>query len=145
MNLRPDYKEEPVEINLTPLIDVVFLLIIFFLTVSHITQVQVEALSLPEAIKGEKSEDLASGRIIINVNKDGRIVAAGEVCESNFLEQMLRAQLKRSGSDGLSILLRGDREAPWARVSEIMRICTRLGINEVTVAVIEPDQADPGQ
>ena len=37
------------DINIAPLIDVVFLLIVFFLTVSHIAQVRVEALSLPEA------------------------------------------------------------------------------------------------
>jgi len=132
------------EINIAPLIDVVFLLIIFFLTVSHITKVQVEALTLPQATEGEKSEQLAGSRVVINVHQDGRIVVAGEVRESNSLEQMLRTEQKRVGGDGLSVLLRGDREASWAIVSEIMQICTRLGINEVTVAVIEPGQADPG-
>jgi biopolymer transport protein ExbD len=142
MRLHKARRQYGCEINIAPLIDVVFLLIIFFLTVSHITKVQVEALTLPESTEGDKSEQLAS-RVIINVHKDERIVVAGEICEINSLEQILRTEMGRFGG-GLSVLLRADREVLWARTSEIMQICQRLGINEVTIAVIEPDEVVPG-
>jgi biopolymer transport protein ExbD len=132
------------EINIAPLIDVVFLLIIFFLTVSHITQVRVEALSLPEAKEADKSQHPASGRIIINVHKNGRIVVSGETYETDSLELMLRTERENSSSGGMSVLLRGDRETLWARVSEIMQVLTELGINQISIAVIEPGTSDPG-
>jgi biopolymer transport protein ExbD len=144
MRLHKTKRKYGCEINIAPLIDVVFLLIIFFLTVSHITKVQVEALTLPESTEGEKSKQLTSGRVIINVRKDERIVVAGEICERNSLEQILRTEMGRFGGDGLSVLLRADREVLWARTSEIMQICRRLGIKEVTIAVIEPDEILPG-
>jgi len=131
------------EINIAPLIDVVFLLIIFFLTVSHITQVRVEALSLPEAKEADKSQHLASGRIIVNVHKNGRVVVSGKTYEADSLEYMLRAEQEDPGRGGLSVLLRGDRDTPWARVSELMQVLTKLGINQISVAVIEPGGPDP--
>jgi len=130
------------EINIAPLIDVVFLLIIFFLTVSHITQVRVEALSLPEAAEADKSKYLASGHFIINVHKNGRVVVSGETYETDSLELMLRAEQQNMSSGGLSVLLRGDREALWARMSEIMQVLTKLGINQINVAVLEPSGSD---
>ena len=59
MRLRKRKPEYGCEINIAPLIDVVFLLIIFFLTVSHITQLQVEPLSLPEAEEGPEEAPAA--------------------------------------------------------------------------------------
>jgi biopolymer transport protein ExbD len=129
------------EVNIAPLIDVVFLLIIFFLTVSRIGRVQVEALTLPEATEGQKSEPLDSGRVIVNVHKDGRIVVAGQTLEMDELEQMLRTEYNTFGADNLSVVLRGDREALWARISGIMRTLAEIGIDQISVAVLEPGQA----
>ena len=144
MRLHKAKREYGSEINIAPLIDVVFLLIIFFLTVSHMTQVRVEALSLPEAKEVDKSAPPVSGRIIINVHKNGRIVVSGKTYETDSLESMLRTEQENSSSDGLSVLLRGDRETLWAGVSEIMQVLTELGINQISVAVIEPGGSDPG-
>ena len=144
MRLHKAKREYGSEINIAPLIDVVFLLIIFFLTVSHMTQVRVEALSLPEAKETDKSAPAMSGRIIINVHKNGRIVVSGKTYETDSLESMLRTEQENSGSGGLSVLLRGDRETLWAGVSEIMQVLTELGIDQISVAVIELGGSDPG-
>jgi biopolymer transport protein ExbD len=135
-------REYGCEINIAPLIDVVFLLIIFFLTVSHITQVRVEALLLPQATEIEKPQQPLSSNVIINVHKEGRIVVSGKSYDIDSLESMLRAEQANSSSGGLSILLRGDREALWARISEIMRILSKLGLNQIRVAVIESGESD---
>lgn len=142
MRLHKTKRQYGSEINIAPLIDVVFLLIIFFLTVSHITQVRVEALSLPEAKEADKSQHVASSRLIINVHKSGQIVVAGTTYNTNSLELMLRSEQQNAGA-GLSILLRGDRDTLWASMSELMQVLTRLGINQISVAVLESDQADP--
>lgn len=142
MRLHRVQREYGCEINIAPLIDVVFLLIVFFLAVAHIAQVRVEALSLPEATEVEISEHLASGRLIINVHKEGRIVVSGKTNEPDSLESMLRARQANIRRGNLSVLLRGDREALWTRMSEIMHILTRLNLNQISVAVLEPVAAN---
>lgn len=142
MRLHRAQREYGCEINIAPLIDVVFLLIVFFLAVAHIAQVRVEALSLPEATEVEISEHLASGRLIINVHKEGRIVVSGKTYEPDSLESMLRARQANRRRGNLSVLLRGDREALWTRMSEIMHILTRLNLNQISVAVLEPVAAN---
>ena len=143
MRLHRAKREYGCEINIAPLIDVVFLLIIFFLTVSHITQVRVEALSLPQATEIEKPQQPLSSNVIINVHREGRIVVSGKSYDIDSLESMLRAEQENSSSRGLSVLLRGDREALWARISEIMRVLSKLGLNQISVAVIESGESDP--
>jgi biopolymer transport protein ExbD len=145
MRLRKRKHEYGCEINIAPLIDVVFLLIIFFLTVSHITQLQVEPLSLPEAEEGRKPQAQGHSRIIVNVRKDGRILALGKNHSIDSLQQMLINEKGRSDRDGVSILLRGDRATNWTKISEIMQMCTNNGISRISVAVTEPGKTGPRQ
>jgi biopolymer transport protein ExbD len=145
MRLRKRKHEYGCEINIAPLIDVVFLLIIFFLTVSHITQLQVEPLSLPEAEEGQKPEEEGHSRIIVNVRKDGRILALGKDHSIDSLQQMLLNEKGRSDRDDVSILLRGDRATSWTKISEIMQMCTSNGISQISVAVTEPGESSPQQ
>ena len=142
MRLHRAKREYGCETNIAPLIDVVFLLIIFFLTVSHITQVRVEALSLPQATEIEKPQQPLSSNVIINVHEDGRIVVSGNSYDIDSLESMLRTEQENVSNGDLSILLRGDRKALWARISEIMRVLSKLGLNQIRVAVIESGEPD---
>ena len=66
------------EFNMTPMIDVVFLLIIFFLVSSHLAKQEVHLdLPLPSAESGEKRTDESSPRLTINVLGNGQLVVAG--------------------------------------------------------------------
>jgi len=126
------------EINIAPLIDVVFLLIIFFMTVSQITKMEVEPVTLPEAAKGEAPKELATGRVIVNVLEDGRIVVAGQPCTPQALRGLLAQEVKQRGSEEVVVLVRGDREAPWRQAAAVLQACGANGIGQVRVAVIEP-------
>lgn len=145
MRLRKRKHEYGCELNIAPLIDVVFLLIIFFLTVSHITQLQVEPLSLPEAEEGQKPEEQGQNHIIVNVDREGRILALGKKLSIDSLQQILQNEIASSEGNDISILLRGDRATSWATISEIMQVCTATGIGRVSVAVTEPDESGSQQ
>jgi len=132
------------ELNIAPLIDVVFLLIIFFMTVSQMTKMEVEEVTLPEAKEGTPPKELATGRLIINLRKDGQVVVDGRTRSIDSLRGLLARELKdRERADELSVLVRGDREAPWQRAAQILRACTANGIDHVRMAVIEPQAAEP--
>jgi len=143
VQLRKTKRTYGCEINIAPLIDVVFLLIIFFMTVSQITRVEVEALALPEARQGEAPQETPAGRFVVNVHQDGRIVVAGRARSVASLQTMLARERKEAGAAELTVLVRGDRDTPWEKVAEIMRVCAAQGIGRVRVAVIEPQAPGP--
>lgn len=142
MRLHKARRDFGYNINIAPLIDVVFLLIIFFLTVSHIAQVRVEALSLPEAQKGEKADQVSEARIIINITKEGHIIISGQKYSVESIGKILSQETQNKEQDTVSVLIRADRELGWKRVSEVMQECSKKGITQISVGVIEPGQSD---
>lgn len=69
----------PLQFNITPLIDIVFLLIIFFLVASHfVRSEQAEAVDLPQATSGEADSELAACRLTITLQQDGSLFIGGE-------------------------------------------------------------------
>jgi len=139
MRLHKARREYGCHINIAPLIDVVFLLIVFFLMVSHMAQVRVDALSLPEAREGKTEETLNESRVTINIHSATQMVINGRDHTLSSLEILLDQMLQHRNPQTLSILIRSDREAHWHVVSDVMKLCSRKGINLVNVAVIEPN------
>ena len=131
------------EINLAPLIDIVFLLIIFFMTVSQISRVQVETVNLPEAESGERSKPLLSGRLVVNVHKDGRISVLGRNRSLAAFRALLAEVVRGRNPDDIAVLVRGDRELPWDTAGAILKACAAQGIYRARVAVVRPGEANP--
>ncbi|MFT6715306.1 MAG: biopolymer transport protein ExbD, partial [Planctomycetota bacterium] len=78
MNLNK-HKMEEEKMDMTPMIDVVFLLIIFFMLISDMTQQDLEILTLPKAISAVPDEpDVDDFRPVINVRQDGAMVVMKE-------------------------------------------------------------------
>ena len=137
MRLRKAQRAYGYEINIAPLIDVVFLLIIFFMTVSQITRVEVTPLELPQA---KTSEPPRMGRLVINVREDGRISCEGRAYTLESLQAMLTAGAAQRKPGDVSVLIRGDRRLPWATAARILQACAAGRIDRVHIAVVEPDQ-----
>jgi biopolymer transport protein ExbD len=131
------------EISIAPLIDVVFLLIIFFMTISQIAKVEVDKLSLPEAKEGRTATEAPAGRIVVNIHRDGRIVVGGRALSIASLRGILAAELEGKSTDEVSVLVRGDRDSNWQEVARVMDACAAQGIHRVRVAVLEPEAGGP--
>ncbi len=127
-------------IDMTPMIDVVFQLIIFFLVSSHLvkqeTQVQV---SLPVATSGDK--DVAEkARVTVNVVEDGKLLFSGRQVSPDELTTRLAEKVTDLGKD-LEVRIRSARNVPYARVEPVMLSCAKAGIWNVTYAVYRPEDA----
>lgn len=115
------------QIDIAPLIDIVFQLLIFFmLTSSFIMQPGIKV-NLPkavtsEAVKPENIEILVTGENVTYLN--GRVVTIQE------LKDMLKVAAKRSQS----ILIKSDRRASLGRVVEIWDLARDTGISEINIA-----------
>lgn len=139
MRLRKPRRRVRCEINIAPLIDVVFLLIIFFMAVSQMTRVEGEPVKLPEAEEGESKEELPAGLVVINVYPDGRLVVFNQAHTLSSLNQLLTGDVRERGAGAVSVLIRADTNTPWEKVGAIMRACAAQGVAKVRVAVVEPE------
>ena len=122
--------------NMTPMIDVVFLLIIFFLVSSHLAkqESQVE-LKLPVAESGDDDLPKDVPRITVNVKQDGQLLVQGREVKREQLLQLLQSACEAEASNSIEVRIRGSRKAPYASVEPIMVACTKAGIWDVTYAV----------
>ena len=121
--------------NMTPMIDVVFLLIIFFLVSSHLAkqETQVE-LALPTATSADDDSDFEKPRLTINVQADGSYSLAGRPITVERLPEQFAAIREKEG-DEIEVRIRGSRQAPYSAVEPIMVSCTKAGIWNITYAV----------
>ena len=120
---------------MTPLIDVVFLLILFFLLSSHLARQETELmLPLPAAQSGQREADAHRPRLTVNVLGDGSLLVANR---GVALEEMtgLLAERQMAHGDALEVRIRADRSVPYSRVEPVMLACARAGIWNVAFAV----------
>ena len=121
--------------NMTPMIDVVFLLIIFFLVSSHLARQETQMeLALPVAESGADDVDQETPRVTINVKQDGSLWLAGRMIEKEQLAQRLKA-IKSAESKEVEVRIRASKLAPYSAVEPIMLACTQSGIWNFTYAV----------
>lgn len=114
-------------IDFAPLIDVVFLLLIFFmLTSSFIFQPGIKV-NLPRAIT---SEALSEKNIIITITAENLIYMDGKLVTINELS----SRLKNIAGFRRSILIKADEKASLGRVVKIWDICRQEGISKVNIA-----------
>jgi biopolymer transport protein ExbD len=127
--------------NMTPMIDVVFLLIIFFLVSSHLARQEVQMeLDLPEAGTGERPAEDDTRRVIVNVlpqaEPGGQLMVGGRAMQPDELASLIAFEAEQTEGP-LEVRIRTDRRAPYRLVEPIMLACADAGVWRVTFAVIE--------
>jgi biopolymer transport protein ExbD len=126
--------------NMTPMIDVVFQLIIFFLLSSHLARQETRyALPLPDAESGQKDSAEEQARLTINVLADGTAMFAGRATPANELTKQLADRRSVHGDD-LEVRIRSDRSVEYARIEPILLACARAGIWNVSFAVLRREE-----
>jgi len=128
--------EEPPAVNLTPMIDVVFLLIIFFLVGTKFYELEREiSVRLPET-SDARPLTKPPQEVVINVARDGEITVNQEVMSVATLVELLRAARARYPDQ--AVLVRGDRDSRHQMVVDVLGACVRAGIHRMSVATLEP-------
>jgi biopolymer transport protein TolR len=122
--------------NMTPMIDITFLLVIFFLVASHWSRQEVDlAVNLPMAQSGREPLDDETPRVTVNVSADGTTMLGSQIIEREELTSRLRVEnAKQDG--GLEVRLRADRETPFASIEPVLKTCADAGITNANFSVI---------
>ncbi len=130
-------QSRPMQLNMTSMIDIVFLLIIFFMIVSQISETNKEQIELPQ-LSAELEQQPA--KMTVNINTDSDLVVSGELIGINQLQALISQELAAvdGNTSRLFVTLRVDRNAMSDRANEVMRILNGAGIPGVRVAVAAP-------
>lgn len=125
------------EMDMTPMIDIVFLLIIFFMTVTQVSKLNKEQLELPK-LKG--TEDQKPSVLTVNVTETGEIRVSGRTLSSGDFVSLVNRELRRVGDDPnlLGIVIRADQRGASAGVNAIVAALNKLQIKRVRIAVEVP-------
>ncbi len=131
-------QEQSDTIQMAPLIDIVFLTLVFFMVTSVYATLESEVdITLPTADTAQQSER-SQGEIFINLRDDGTIV----VNERELTIEELQETLHRVAAyfPGGAVIIRGDRYANLGRAIQILDCCRKADIQHVAFAALpEPD------
>jgi biopolymer transport protein ExbD len=125
-------RTEEINLNLTPLIDIVFLLLIFFMVSTTFTKETHLAIDLPEA-SGASAEPSAE-LIEVVISADGRYALNGKSLVNNQLRTLMSAIETLSGGDSqLPLIITADARTPHESVVRAMDAAGQLGFVKISI------------
>ncbi len=137
MNLRPERTDERVDINLTPLIDVVFLLLIFFMVSTTFDRHANLKVELPEA-SAKKEPQQQQEPVVLSIDAKGNYFINDRQVVNTQLDTLKSALQKTVGdSKDVSLVLRADARTPHQSVVRAMDAASQLGLTRLSIATIE--------
>ncbi len=132
MKLRPTSKESP-DINLTPLIDVVFLLLIFFMVSTTFNRDSELGIELPQA--SPEAKERSSDTVEVSVDAQGRYYVNGRRLVNTQLKTLKQAIAKAArDQEAPPILLSADAQTPHQAVIVVMDAVQQLGFSRLSFA-----------
>lgn len=134
-----DLKPKSFSLNLTPLIDVVFLLIIFFIVSNNIMRSEATMeVDLPGATTGKDITKTETGKIVVNVSPTGELFLGTRAVTLEELRFELLRQ-RRDSAIPLEIRIRTSRLAPYRVIEPILVVCAQSGLGNVSFSVVNRD------
>jgi biopolymer transport protein ExbD/biopolymer transport protein TolR len=126
------------EINVTPLVDVVLVLLIIFMVAAPMLQQGMEV-ALPQTVT--RSEVIEEDRVILTLNRQNTLYLDDRPVNVNLLEETLRRILEAGPRP---VFLRADREVKYGIVAAVMDAAQRAGVDQVLL-VTEPVAEEPAK
>ena len=127
------HQEDIPAINLTPMIDIVFQLIIFFMVCARFTDLERSVdLSVPQ-VSDVAALTPAPQKRVIDVYRDGRIDLDRQPQTLPQLTQSLASAHRQY--DELGVVVRGDAQGPFQNVAAVLTACRQAGISEINISV----------
>ena len=130
-----EYQKQGPVIQIAPLIDIVFLTLIFFMTISVFSQLESEInISVPTAKQGQPPLR-GPGEIIINITKKGKVIVNQKEVSYHKLEEMLKRVSELFPNQ--PIIIRADKLTYHKFVVKVLDICARANIWNISFSVIK--------
>ncbi len=146
---------DDVQLDMTPMIDCVFLLIIFFMLVSEISKNEFEQVTLPKATKAIDDVKVDSKRIVVNItyspdfqsNKvhTDIVIKKQKYTDQEKLVTYLKMKADQDKPEGakasnMSVKIRADQRCEYQKVQRVMVACMKAGISKISIGAEPKNQ-----
>jgi biopolymer transport protein ExbD len=128
-------KERALALDMTPMIDIVFQLLIFFLTTAHMAQATRAPIDLPLE-RGEQRRSQEEAGMIINVTSAGEFIVSERTVSADELDDLILAALARAPQ--MKPLIRADRAAPTHVLNALLDRLKKSGVESARLATAPP-------
>ena len=132
MNLRRHATPQHPGIQLAPLVDVLLLLLIFFLMTWNAARTENERdVKVPKA-SSAKEKTAPIGDVVVNVKADGNVVVNRRTLSAAELSELLKGLVQLNAEQ--AVVIRGDEAGAYRNVIGVLNICSEAGITNVAFA-----------
>ena len=135
-------RSEGCEIDMTPMIDIVFQLIIFFVVTLKMTSDFNPDIILEDGKHGPviTQENTPSTTLTVEIAKNGRVSIHNATLSDERLRTLLRARVNRMGNE-FPILIRADRRTPHEHIKRVMDACTESDVWKLQFVAVQDPKA----
>ena len=117
-----NFEEENIQINILPMIDVIFVILSFFIVSSlYLVRLETIPVNLPNAETANQEKDTA---IVITLNLDNKVFIDEKIIDISLFENQLRSKLKNNNNK--KVVLRADKSIKYGRVISILDIMRKI-------------------
>jgi biopolymer transport protein ExbD len=132
-------------VDMSPMIDLVFLLLIFFIVNAQMVNVQVDEKVRPPVAENAQQPDGVEGRLLVNIRADGSMRdEAGQLLDEALITTQAKAHVAACAVAGITprLMIRADRVAPTAFIKRVNRAAAAGGISSIIYSAFA---VDPGE
>ncbi len=131
---------QPAAMQMAPMIDIVFLLLIFFIVTWQFSREEMDLkIAVPTSEEGADPKRVL-GEIVLNVRADGSVSVWGETKSKTQLKETLAAIATQH--ENQPVRVRGDATTPFQRIVEVIDTCQQAGIWNISFATQRPESAE---
>jgi len=131
--------EEEVGFQMSPMIDIVFQLIIFFMVVSTFNQLQLEEDIMVPVAFYSKEKEVIPGEMLINVKFDGKYIVNQREYNEETLRGLIFTTVKKNPDLDLHVTIRADKRTPHKYVLKAVKACSEAGVSKVSFVAVQRD------
>lgn len=140
MRFGAKHAERQLKLDMTPMIDIVFQLLIFFLVTAQAVRITRADVELPRE-RGEQKEEAEQAGLVINILQDGKIIVSDHEIVVEDLDALVKEAIKQYGGEtavGAKVTVRADRRTPSERLNAVVQRLHELGVGAAKVATSPP-------
>ncbi len=127
------------EVDLTPLIDCVFLLLIFFMVTTVFIEVQGLVVDLPSSDQSQEEQQQKKKDVNVLISASGEYTVAGSSVPADFLADAIMGAMDEFNNR--NVIIQGDPEATHKSVVYVMDMATKVGAEQMAFAVERQEDA----
>ncbi len=150
MSIRDEVFNEEAKADLTPMIDMVFQLVIFFIVVSDFAAADRENVIPPKAVMASKEEKSKDKVVVVSVLPDGKIKILGKSYDEKALEKYIWSAAQEAGMmpnpddpgkqvSKLRIVIRADRNVDYEAVQKVFAACSKNGVFRTSITAMQEE------